>query len=243
MSNGSTALDLTRLRSELEARFGRAVLPAPSTPAGPCTGIPAVDALLPGGVPRGALSLWTGAGTSGRTAALRALAHHATARGVRTVVVDAGASLDPVDWCAPAEAPERVWVARPPEGRRQEGAWAAEALLRAGVFELVILDGALLDAVQAHRLRAMARERGAALVVSTEAAPSGWRPDLRLEFRARDEAPGLGRGGRYRRRVEVRAERGGPTRPARELEITHAPPDVLGSPDPTPDRRVPPRRG
>jgi hypothetical protein len=167
----SSAAEIGRLRDALQARFGSAVLPA-GAPAverfpGFGTGIAAIDALLPGGVPRGMLSVWLGDTTAGRTAALRALVLHACGEGARVAVVDAGMTLDAGFACTAAGPAEGVWVARPPSGgRAAEGAWAAEALLRSGAFDLVILDGCLPDAAQAHRLRALARERDAAVVVT-----------------------------------------------------------------------------
>jgi hypothetical protein len=240
--NSSTALDLHRLRTELEARFGNAFLPArPEPRPGLLTGNAALDSLLPGGVPRGGLSLWTGTGTSGRTATLRSLVRQTAAAGARPVIVDATATLSAADWCSTEGAREGIWVARPPQGgRAEEGGWAAEALLRAGVFDLVILDGVFLEAAHAHRLRAMARERGAALVVSTESPPSGWRADLRLDFRAVEHATGLRTGGRYRRGVQVTAAKGGSGGTTREFEIIHTPVDVLGPGESAPDRRSPP---
>jgi hypothetical protein len=165
------AAEVDRLRSELETRFGRAILPA-SAPAaerfdGFRTGVAAIDSLLPHGIPRGTLSLWTGEATAGRTAALRALVLHTCAEGATVALVDAGLTLDASFACTPAGPVEGFWVARPPDPEHEaEGAWAAEALLRAGVFDLVILDGCGLDAARAHRLRTLARERNAAVVVT-----------------------------------------------------------------------------
>jgi hypothetical protein len=167
----ASAAEILRLRDELESRFGRAILPA----TGPVlerfdgfrTGIAAIDGLLPNGVARGTLSLWTGEAGAGRTAALRALVLHSCGEGARVAVVDAGLTLDATFACTPAGPVEGLWVVRPPgAGHEAEGPWAAEALLRAGVFDLVILDGCGLDTTQAHRLRALARDRNAAVVVA-----------------------------------------------------------------------------
>jgi hypothetical protein len=176
-----SAADVRKLRDELEARFGNVVLPAgapvPERTHGFRTGVAAVDALLPDGVPRGALSLWTGETTAGRTAALRALVLTACAGGARVALIDAELTLDAGFARNAAGAVDGLWVVRPPDaGHTAEGAWAAEMLLRAGVFDLVILDGHLPDAAQAHRLRALARERDAAVVVSaTQPLPAGYQ--------------------------------------------------------------------
>lgn len=239
----SAAPDLSLLRARLEARFGGAIRPVPgSAPArgapGFRTGIRAIDALLPDGVPRGALTLWAGEATSGRTAALRALVA-AACRTARVALVDATATLDAAAWCGVEGA---LWVARPPSGGRgAEGAWAAESLLRTGAFALVALDGPAPEAVEAHRLRALAREHGAALLVSSPVPPP-WKADVRLEFRRTARGAGLGTGGRFRRPAAVHAARGaGPRTGGREVELVHDPEDRL-HPDPTPDRRPPARR-
>ena len=241
-------MNLHRLRAELEARFGSAILPAgvphPPREAGFLTGVGPLDHLCPGGVPRGVLSLWTGGGTSGRTAAMQALVRRACADGARVALVDAGRTLDAGFGCVDGEPMAGLWVARAPAGRPQEGAWAAEALLRAAVFDLVVLDGPMPDAAQAHRLRALAREHRTALVVSVDAeagaasgAP-GWRADVRLEFRrtrrgAAGEGAGLLPGGRFRRWARLSGGNGG----EREVELVFEPADRLRPGAPSADRR------
>ena len=239
----SAALDLSLLRARLETRFGGAIVPAPGTaPAretdGFRTGIAALDALMPEGVPRRALTLWAGEGTSGRTAATRALVE-AACRSARVALVDATATLDADAWCAEdGRSRPGLWVARPPTAERaEEGAWAAEALLRTGAFGLVVLDGPPPAAVEAHRLRALARETDAAFLVSTGAEGAPWKADLRLEFRRTGRGGGLETGGRFRRPGGVHAGRGAGLRAAeREVELVHEPEDRL-HPDPAPDRR------
>jgi hypothetical protein len=233
----STAPELIRLRAELASRFGDAILPA-GLPArreearpGLRVGVQAIDALLPGGVPRGAVSLWVGEGTSGRTAALRSLVERAGGAGAVVGVVDAGRTLD----ASFGSGVEGIWVARAPSGREREGPWAAEALLRAGVFDLVVLDGWVPEAAQAHRLRALARERDAALVVSAVGAGApGWRADTRLEFR-RGRGGGMEPGGRFRGRSVLRGERTDGRE--REVELVHDPADRLRPGAPSADRR------
>lgn len=238
----SAAVDLSLLRARLENRFGAAIVPAPGRAparegAGFRTGVAALDALMPGGVPRRALTLWTGEATSGRTAAGRALVE-AVCRVARVALVDATATLDAAAWCgADGRSAPGLWVARAPGPERAgEGAWVAEALLRTGAFGLVVLDGAAPDGVEAHRLRALARDTDAALLVSVgEGVP--WKADLRLEFRRTGRGAGLEAGGRFRRPAGVHAGRGAGLRaPEREVELVHEPADRL-HPDPSPDRR------
>ena len=243
----SAAENLEQLRARLEKRFGNAILPQPGTGAPPeeeggfRTGVRAIDGLLPGGVPRKALSLWTGEGTCGRTAALRLVVEQACAEGARVALVDATLTLDAAAWCGEdGRSERRLWVARPPAGSHaHEGAWVAEALLRSGAFDLVVLDGPAPEPVEAHRLRALARETGAALLVSSGREGAGWRADLKLEFGARaGGGEGLAVGGRFRRRAGVRAAKGPGARAGeRELELVHEPTHRLHSDARAADRR------
>jgi hypothetical protein len=227
---GSAAERLDRVRTELEKRFGAAIRPLPGTAPSPWgdgfrTGVRALDQLLPGGVPRGAVTLWTGEATAGRTAAVRTLVERAR-RHALVAVVDATLTLDPAAWCGEeGRSPAGVWVARPPApGHEDEGAWVAESLLRTGAFGLVVLDGPLPDATAVHRLRALARETGAALLVSAGGA-AAWRADVRVEFRrAAAAGPGLATGARFRRRAGVRLAKDAVARTGeREVELVHEP--------------------
>ena len=234
------------LRTELEKRFGTAIRPLPGEAPGRelpgfRVGVRALDQLLPGGVPRRALTLWTGEATSGRTAALRLLVESACRESL-VALVDASCTLDPAAWCADdGHSSPGLWVARPPHAdRAMEGAWVAEQLLRTGAFGLVVLDGPAPDPAEAHRLRALARETDAALLVSTDSASAGWRADLRLEFRREaDGGTGLSVGGRFRRRSGVRLAKGwGGRSGERNVELVHEPPHRLRTHLHAPDRRA-----
>lgn len=224
------------LRAELERRFGTSVLPQPqSGRPGFRVGLRALDGLLPAGVPRGAVTLWAGSGTSGRTAALRLLVQNTVAAGTLVALVDASRTLHAADW-SPEGLGENpgaaIWVARPPaSGQAGEGAWVAEHLARTGAFGLLVLDGCLPAPTAAHRLRSLAREHDTAVVISVgaDAAPA-WRPDLRVEFRSVPHAPpGLDVGGQFRRvaRVGIPKIGGGALIGEGEIEIVHKPPALL----------------
>ena len=250
---GSAAERLDRVRGELEKRFGAAIRPLPGTApgrgrgAGFRVGLRALDRLAPTGVPRGAVTLWTGEASAGRTAAVRTLVERARRRAL-VALVDATRTLDAAAWCGGdgGRSPAGVWVARPSAGGREgEGAGVAEALLRTGAFGLVVLDGPPPDATAAHRLRALARETGAALLVSAAGGGAGWRADVRVEFRrARGTGPGLGSGARFRRRSGVRLARDmGARSGEREVELVHDPSSRLHPLHTPADRRAPARRG
>jgi RecA/RadA recombinase len=242
----AAAAELEQLRSKLEARFGGVILPA-GVPArereerpGFRVGVEAVDRVLPGGVARNAVTLWTGEAGAGRTAALWALVEGACGSGALVAVVDAGRTLDASFGCAGGRRLEGLWVVRPPEGGREaEGVWAMEALLRAGVFDLLVLDGCVPDGAQGYRLRGLAREQSAALLVSVDVegvrgvGGTGWRADARVEFRRAGDLEGeLGAGGIFRRRSRLRA-----TGVEREVELVHEPADRLRPGAPGRDRR------
>jgi hypothetical protein len=245
----SAAAKLDTLRLELERRFGAAIRPLPGTGFAPerpgfRSGVRALDQLVPGGVPRGAVTVWTGEATSGRTAAVRALVESASRKAL-VAVVDATRTLDPASWCGPdGHSAPGIWVARPPRaGHEMEGPWVAEALLRTGAFGLVVVDGPPPDPTEAHRLRALARETDAALLVSTDEENPGWRADVRLEFRRVADAVGLETGGRFRRRSGVRLARDTGARTGqREVELVHEPQNRLHPAPFAPDRRAAARR-
>ena len=136
---------------------------------GIATGLPALDAALPGhGLPRGRLTEITGAPGSGLTTFARQLVSATLHAGWWVAYIDAARTLAPRDWAA-LGAHEGLWVVRPNEPAR--GAWCADVLLRSGAFGLVVLDGApALSRTVAVRLVRLARASDAAFVLL---APDG----------------------------------------------------------------------
>ncbi len=177
------------------------------------TGVAALDAALhaTGGVPRGRLTELLGADGSGTTTLVRRLVARTLADGAWVAYVDATRTLAPRDWAglgrrgampsddaaaatglagiAPLgpDAPERLWVVRPPDATR--AAWCADVLLRSGGFGLVVVDGApVLSRAVALRLLQLARDADAALVLlGAGTRASDLAGALRLRVRA---APG-----------------------------------------------------
>jgi recombination protein RecA len=137
--------------------------PPPATPAIP-TGIPALDAALPGGgLPRGRLTELAGPAGSGKTTIARAIVEATVAERGWVAYVDAQRTLDPRDWAHLGDA-EGVWMIRPHDATR--AAWCADVLLRSGAFALVVLDGApALTRSNAVRLTRLARDANCALLV------------------------------------------------------------------------------
>ncbi len=187
-------LVIARLRDEIRRMEHR---PARRDGTAAC-GIDAVDAVLPGGFPRGALSELAGGPASGKTAVALALFARLGPEEL-AAYVDGRAELYPPAASSLGVDLGRLLVVRPPrassgEGRRDalSALWAAEALLSSGAFSAVAIDVALprrlagWEAI-ARRLQSAA-ERGGA--VGLWLAPS--RGGLRLPAAVRIElaAPG-----------------------------------------------------
>jgi hypothetical protein len=134
------------------------------------TGIGALDAALGGGIPRGRLTELAGRRSSGRTGLACAVAAHATGRGEVVGWIDPADALDPETLLTTGIAPTRVLWIRPRSGH--DAPRAAELLLAAGGFGLVVLDlaeAAPHPPIPWPRLaRAAERARSALLVLSTE---------------------------------------------------------------------------
>ncbi len=129
--------DVSALRELLQTRFpGTTQVDRPSQGAIP-TGIASIDALLPGGLPRGAASLLSGPPSSGKTGlALRAAAQ-LTAEGGHVGWVHRGAlSVASAAWAG--VDPERLLQVRAESD--QEALRCADYLLRWKAFHLVVLD-------------------------------------------------------------------------------------------------------
>jgi protein ImuA len=152
------------------------------------SGVAAVDALLPGGFPRGALSELAGGPASGKTAV--ALAVFAALRpDDLAAYVDGQGELYPPAAAALGVDLERLLLVRTattsarPEDTRPAGLlatlWAAEALLACGAFAAVAVDAAQPRSVRggdaiARRLQA-AVERGGAVGLWLAPARGGLR--------------------------------------------------------------------
>jgi len=143
-AGGSDRALVTLLR-DLGPRLRRGPAPPDEPVARDSVGLPAVDRLLGGGVPRGRLVEITGPPSSGRTALALGWLARLTRAGELVAVVDPADALDPR---SAAEAgvllPRVLWARAPglPEALR-----ATERLLAARGFALVLLD---LDAADAE---------------------------------------------------------------------------------------------
>jgi len=102
------------------------------------TGIPLLDDLLEGGLPRGGLSEIVGTPSSGRTALVCALLASVTGRGEVAAVVDISDTLHPQSLQAGNVDLDRVLWVRPPA--LLAGLKCTELILSAASFGLVVLD-------------------------------------------------------------------------------------------------------
>ncbi len=179
MARAATILELERAIERLGAR------PVASGPVA-STGVPALDALLPGGgLPRGRVVEWLGPRSSGKTALLRAGLARLRGAGESVAWIDAGRTLYAPDWADLVPGEGEFWVVRPRDAA--ETAWCADLLLRSGAFGAVALygprgagpGGKALRRGAAVRLQRLAEEAGALFVVLGEAPLAA----LRLGFR------------------------------------------------------------
>lgn len=137
-SRGGSAR-LEALLSDLGAQLRRGAEPR-LEPAGiHPTGLPALDALLPGGFPAGRISELCGPLSSGRTAiALALLAETTERRGGLAALVDPADAFDPPSANAAGVDLERLLWIRP--GSPLEALRCTERLMETGGLPLVLLD-------------------------------------------------------------------------------------------------------
>ena len=210
LSASVRALKLQLGAIEESVRPDRAPLP---------TGIAELDALLVGrGIPRGRLTEITGAKGSGRTSMLRTLVTAVATGGRWVAYIDAARTLAPRDWAHVGSERAPLWIIRPTTSAR--ATWCADLLLRSGAFALVVMDGApQLSRVLAVRLTRLARDVGAAFVVTGEHGGDATGSSVRIRLAARDPARAArGSGTRSERSTTITLEKGGKRR---TLEVSY----------------------
>jgi hypothetical protein len=140
-----------QIERTLESRFPAALTPAPQTvhETAP-VGIAAIDSLLYGGLPIGAISEITGPSTSGRTSLALSFIAQRTSEGKVCAWVDASDSLDPQSAAANGVSLRQLlWVRCTSAAERAKGKpWsrldqalrATDLLLQVGGFAAIVLD-------------------------------------------------------------------------------------------------------
>lgn len=183
MARSAVILGLEQAIERIEAR------PRVRGPVAP-TGMPDLDALLPGGgLPRGSVIEWLGPSSSGKTAVLRTGLARLRLHGESVAWIDTRHTLYAPDWADLVSGAGEFWVVRP--RTTGEAAWCADLLLRSGAFGAVAFhvadrsggrsrasDGGIRHGA-AVRLQRLAEEAGALFVVLGEAPVAA----LRLGFR------------------------------------------------------------
>ncbi|HEX3697053.1 MAG TPA: hypothetical protein VH374_16875 [Polyangia bacterium] len=150
------------------------------------TGIAALDDLLGGGWPRGALSELCGRRSSGRTSVLLASLASAIAAGHTVALVDNGGALDPrlAAQCGVA-LPDLLWI----RCGAEQVLKAADLVVTAGGFGLVALDlgegRARIPGAAWNRLKHAAERQQTALVVATPWRTVGAFAGAAISLRAR----------------------------------------------------------
>ncbi len=183
------------------------------------TGIAELDALLVDrGLPRGRLTEITGASGSGRTSMLRTLVTTVATGGRWVAYIDATRTLAPRDWAHVGSERAPLWIIRPPSAAK--ASWCADLLLRSGAFALVVMDGAPpLSRVLGVRLTRLARDVGAAFIVTGEHGGDATGSSVRIRLAARDPARAAkGSDTRSERTTTITLEKGGKRR---TLEVSY----------------------
>lgn len=128
------------------------------------TGITPLDLQLRGGIPRGRITQLSAPTGAGKTALLREIASNTLADNQWVAWVDTTHTLAPAPW---ATLGKRFVAIRP--ASNEQALRATEILLQSGVFHLVVLDDApFIPRNTCAKLAKIAREKDAALVVTTE---------------------------------------------------------------------------
>lgn len=149
------------------------------------TGIPSLDSLLAGGLPRGGLSEIVGGLSSGCTSLAHSLVASATARGEVTAIVDLADALHPAALCSAGADLDRVLWVRP--ASLPVSLKCTELILDVGGFGVVILDlgsspTAKLPLHVWPRLARRAKQTGTALAILAPHRVAGSFATLSLEL-------------------------------------------------------------
>jgi RecA/RadA recombinase len=182
---------ILQLRSEIQARFDIPLeIRKREETRQFSTGIPAIDKLTDGGIPRGTLTEICGTESSGRTALMFALLGNATRLGECCAWIDAAGAFDPQSACDAGVDLERVlWVNC--GGNAEHALKATDLLIQAGGFGLVVMDLADTPDKEARRvplaswfrLRHAAERTDAALVVMERQINARSCSALQIEIR------------------------------------------------------------
>ena len=182
------------VRSQIQAALPRFDLPLTIAPRpAPETlsiGIPAVDSLTRGGIPRGNMTEIAGDASSGRTTVLQSLLANVTRQGEYCALIDAHDTFDPGGAAqAGMDLSRLLWIRC--GGNAEHALKAADRIVHAGGFGLIVFDLADADPITARRislaswfrLRHAVEKTPAALVVLTRQFQARSCSHIQLEMR------------------------------------------------------------
>lgn len=144
-----------QIRSQVQAALPRFDLPLVITPRPEPDllpiGIATLDALTRGGIPKGSMTEIAGEASSGRTTILHSLLARATSHGEYCTLIDTHDTFDPATAveCGAALS-HLLWIRC--GGNTENALKAADRIVQAGGFGLVIFDLADTDLVSARRI-------------------------------------------------------------------------------------------
>ena len=184
------AFSKAEIESEISSRFSSAFKPQEKRPAEiTSTGIPQIDGFLEGGLPRGAITEIFGRASSGRTTFLLSALAHATTHEEVCALVDTNDVFDPHTASQSGINLDRLlWVRC--HNSLEHAFKAADLLLQAGGFGVVILDLGDVPAKSAkriisswwYRFRRTLEATSTAMIVITEESCVGSRAALGFEL-------------------------------------------------------------
>jgi len=188
-------------------------LPQPRTLERIPTGIPALDTLALGGIPRGALTEIYGPASSGRTSLLFATMAQVTAKEEYCALIDASDAFDPASAAEAGVHLSRVlWIRC--GGNAEHALKAADLVVQAGGFGLIVMDladtpprtAARISLASWFRLRHAVERTPAALVVLAQTLHAKSCSSLQLELRTEEVRWSGEQFGKLLRGMRVRAE-------------------------------------
>jgi len=199
---------------DIEARYDvRFALPRPRTVERIPTGIPAIDTLASGGIPRGALTEIYGPASSGRTSLLHATLARVTAHEEYCALIDTSDAFDPASAAEAGVHLARVlWIRC--GGNAEHALKAADLIVQAGGFGLIAMDlgdtpprtAARISLASWFRLRHAVERTPAALVVLAQTLNAKSCSSLQLELRKEEVRWSGEQFGKLLRGMRVRAE-------------------------------------
>jgi len=199
---------------DIEARYDvRFALPQPRTLQRIPTGIPALDTLASGGIPRGALTEIYGPASSGRTSLLLATLARVTANQEYCALIDTADAFDPASATEAGVHLSRVlWIRC--GGNAEHALKAADLIVQAGGFGLIVMDladtpprtAARISLASWFRLRHAVERTPAALVVLAQTLNAKSCSQLQLELRKEEVRWSGEQFGKLLRGMRLRAE-------------------------------------